>query len=195
MLVAVEEAVTEGLFEKDRGGARQHQIDIEPGIQHRLAIVHGDAGEAFQRQHTTRRASPIDLGHAIGGIALEVLGEFRRRGAFQPKVELHPAHGAKGLGYGQRLEAAQPGLAALDPFGDPEHQVEVAREGRLDAGPQHLDRNGLALGGNRVVDLGDGGGGDGFVLEGGEHDIDRLTQFARHHGPRKAARKGRQAVL
>ncbi len=43
----MEKAVAEGLFEKDRGGARQHQIDFEPGIEHRLAIVHGDAGQAF----------------------------------------------------------------------------------------------------------------------------------------------------
>ena len=39
------------------------------------------------------------------------------------------------------LQAAEARLGALDQLGHPVEEVEIAREGRLDAGPQHLHRD------------------------------------------------------
>ena len=195
MLVAVEKAVAEGLLEEDRRGAGQHQIDVEAGGQHRHAIVHADAGQALQGQHTAGRAPPIDLRHAIGGIPGKVLRQLGGGGRLEPQIDLDPHHGAEGLDHRQRLEAAQPGLAAFHPFGDPEHQVDIAGEGLLDAGPEDLDRHRLALGGDGVMHLGDGGGRDGRLVEGEEQRLQGLAELRLEDGHRFLARKRRQAIL
>ena len=76
MLVAVEEAVAEGLLEEDRRGAGQHQIDVDARGQHPRAVVHADPGQPLQGQRAPRRPPPIHLRHAIGGIPGEVLRQL-----------------------------------------------------------------------------------------------------------------------
>ena len=48
---------------------------------------------------------------------------------------------AKALTEFDRPQPAEARLGALDQLGHPVEEVEIAREGRLDAGPQHLDRD------------------------------------------------------
>ena len=156
-----------------------------PGGQHARAVVHADAGQPLQGQRRAassaanrpaardrwyrRRSSPP--------------ARRRRRASSRRSISTRH-HGAEGLDHRQRLEAAQPRLAALDPFGDPEHEVEIAGEGLLDAGPQDLDRDRLALGGDGVVHLGDGGGRDRRVVEAEEQRLQRLAELGLERWPR-----------
>ena len=64
-----------------------------------------------------------------------------------------------------RLQPAEARLGALDQFGDPVEEVEIALEGLLDARPQHLHRHVAAVGGHGEMHLGDRGGGDRHVVE------------------------------
>ena len=64
-----------------------------------------------------------------------------------------------------RLQAAEARLGALDQLGHPVEEVEVAREGLLDARPQHLDRDVAAVGGDGEMHLRDRGGGDRHIVE------------------------------
>ena len=75
-----------------------------------------------------------------------------------------------------RLQPAQLRPGPLDQPRQPQEQVEVAREGARDPGPQHLDRDLRALGRHREMHLRDRGGGD------------RRCRRRRRRGSRAAAR-------
>ena len=187
----MEEAVAKGLLEKDRRGAGERQIDVDARGQHPRAVVHADAGQPLQGERASRRPPPIHLGHAIGGIPGEILRQLGGGGGLQPEIDLDPDHGAEGLDHRQRLEAPQPRLAALDPFGDPGHEVDVPGEGLLDAGPEDLDRDRLALGGDGVVHLGDGGGRDRRFIKAEEQRLQGLAELRLEDGHGFLARKWR----
>ena len=73
-------------------------------------------------------------------------------------------------------------------------KLNIAAERRLDARPENLDGNRLAIARYRMVDLGDRGGGDGLVLEGGKELVERWTQRAGHGGAGLGGGKGGHTV-
>ena len=92
-------------------------------------------------------------------------------------------------------QAAGEGREDLDHAGGEVEGVHVAQEGALDAGAQHLDRDGLAGGAQRgAVDLRQRGGGD-RGLEVGEDGVERLGELVLDGGARLLHGKGRQLVL
>ena len=94
-----------------------------------------------------------------------------------------------------RPQPAGEGREELDHAGGEVEGVDVAQEGALDAGAQHLDRDHLAgLAQRGAVDLGERGGGD-RRLEVGEDRVDRLAELALDRGARLRHREGRQLVL
>ena len=200
VLVAVEEAVAEGLLEEDGGRLGQHLAQVVAGGQQRRAVVERYAADLTHGQHPARGALPIDGRGAVTGVFGEVVGQLRggRRLHAQVHLDAHrlleQAHG------GDRLEAAQARLRALDQPGQPVEQLQVALEGALDAGPQDLDRRFLrrlsVLGrGHRQVHLGDRGGRDRRVVEALEQLVERTAQLGLDGGAGLVARERRQPVL
>ena len=167
----MEEAVAEHLVEEGGGGLGEDGADIVAGGDERGAVVDADADDALQRQHALAGAPPVDARHAEIGIAGEILGELGGGGGFEPQIHLDAHRLGEGAHDLDRLQAAQARLGALDEAGEPEEEVDVAREGGGDAGAQDLDRDLLAVGGDGEMDLGDRGGGDRHVLEGGEEAL------------------------
>ncbi len=92
-------------------------------------------------------------------------------------------------------QAAQPRLSALDELGEPEEEVDVAREGGGDAGPEDLDGDVLAAGGDGEMNLGDRRGSDRRVVEGGEQGGERLTELGLDDGACVGSRERRQPIL
>ncbi len=138
---------------------------------------------------------PVDRWHAIGGVVAEVLGQLRRRCGLHAQVHLQAHLPLEEADHLIGLEAAQLRLAPLDQVGQPGEEFQVALEGGLDAGAQHLDGDRSALGGRREVNLRDRGGGDRLVLEAGEDVRQRLAQLGLDGALGLGGGKGRQAVL
>ena len=82
----------------------------------------------------------------------------------------------------------------LDALADPEEQVEVAVERRLDAGPQHLDGDLPALRVHGEVHLRDRGGGNRLFVEAAEQLFQRPVELVLDGRSDLVEREGRQAV-
>ena len=133
-------------------------------------------------------------GDAVGGIAGEILGQFRRRGGLEPQIHLHPHGRGERLDHVDRLQAPQLGLGALDQLRQPAHEVDVAGKGALDARAQHLDRDQSALDAvivacRGVVNLRDRRGRHRIVVEFGEQLADRTAQLGLDREPRLPPRE------
>ena len=195
MHVGVEEAVAEHLLEEALGRAREDLVGIEARRDQRGALVGGDPADPLERQHPARGALPVDPRHAEALVAREVLGELGGGGRLEAQVHLEPGPEREGLDHLDRLEAAEAGLEALDPGRDPGEEVDVAHHLALDAGPQDLDRDLLARGGDAEVHLGDRGRGDRPVVEAREQLGERPAELALDQLAGERAVERRQVVL
>ena len=149
----------------------------------------------LQGQHPLGGAVPIDAGDAEVRIAAEIVGQLGGGRRLHPQVHFQAAGALENLHHLGRAQADQAGLGAQAEGGQPIEQVDVAAEGMLDAGAQHLDRHFLA--GNRggEMDLGDRGGGDGVDVEAGKKLGQRLFELGLDDRHRLFAGEGGQAVL
>ena len=140
-------------------------VGIVAGGDDGVAVADRNAVDPLEREHALGGAVPVDGGRAIAGIVGEVLAQLLGGGGFHAQVHLDPHDVGEGAHRIDGLQPAEARLGALDQLGHPVEEVEVALEGRLDARPQHLDRDLAAVGGDGEMDLGDRGGGDRRVVE------------------------------
>ena len=189
MHVGMEEAVAEHLVEEGLGGLAHDDVGIVAGGDDGVAVADRDAVDPLLGHHPLRGAVPVDRRRAIVGIVAEVLAQLLRGGGFHAQVHLDPHHVGEGLDRFDRPQPAEARLGALDQLGHPVEEVEIAREGRLDAGPQDLDRDGAAVGRGGEVDLRDRGGGDRRVVEARVQRLDRLAELELDGAPRQLAGK------
>ena len=94
-------------------------------------------------------ALPIDLRHAKGRVAGEILAQFGGGRRLEAQIHLEPHRLRPGS---RRCRPASAGAAAARAArqgGEPGEQVEVAARRRGDARAQHLDRDLRAVGGRR----------------------------------------------
>ena len=193
--IGVKEAVAKHLVEDRAGRLFDNRVEVVAGGDQRLALVDGDALDAFEGQHAAGGAPPIDLGNAEALVSGKILAQLRGRRRLEAQVHLDRHR------LGQRphhLDRPQPPprrLQTLDQPGQPVEEVEVAGEGLRDARAQHLDRHLAALAGGGKVDLGDRGGGDGLVVEAAEQRIDRRAELVLDGGAGLRRGKRRQPVL
>ena len=193
MHVGMEEAVAEHLVEERLGAFAHDGVGIVAGRDDGVAVADRRADHALERQHAPRRAVPVDGGRAIVGIVGEVLVQLLGRRRLHAQIHLDPHHLGEGVDQLDGLQPAKARLGALDQLGHPVEEVEVALEGLLDAGPQHLDRDVAAVGGDGEMHLGDRGGGDRHVVEAGEQ-LGRRAVRARARwcaAPRRPENAGR----
>ncbi len=116
---------------------------------------------AVRRQSTVGHAEAAQLGRLILG---DVVGHLRDGGGLQPHVHLDLDRVRQRLDHGDGPQPPRRRMEALDLARGEEIAVEVALELLLDAGAQHLDGHVAAhtvVDHDRLVHLGDGGGGDG----------------------------------
>ncbi len=195
MHVGVEEAGADRLGEE-----RQHQPagergQVVPRGLERFDVGDLDAVDPFDRHHPPIGAVPVDRGDAIAFETAHRLGELGGRGCLAAQVELAigPA-----LEVGDRQPRAQPRCLAAERFemgSGPFVGRDVARQPLADAGTQHLDRDMLALGGDRAVDLRDRGRTDRNRVDLGVDRVDRRFEAARDLGANRFERHRRQVVL
>ena len=128
-------------------------------------------------------------------MTLHLLGQLGGRCRLAPQVKLARGPAAE---VGDDRAGSQPGCFAAQrlEMGDgPFIGFYVTGELLADAGPQHLYRDGAALGGHRTVDLRDGGGADGFLLDAGKKLFQRPVEARLDLAPDEVEGDGRQAVL
>ena len=154
--------------------------------------------DPLQGQHLARGAAPIDARHAKARIAGEILAELRGRGRLEAQIHLDAHRSAPRSRPPRRgLRRRKRGCERSASCGEPEEEVEIAGEGRRDAGAQHLDRD-LARPRcvTREMDLGDRGGCDRrSSSKRAEEFAERLAEIALDGGARLRAGKRRQTVL
>ena len=166
-----------------------------PGGEQGLPVVHGDTAQPAEGEHPLGGPLPIHRRHAVGGVVGEVGGELRSGRGLHAQVHLD-AHGlGEDVDRPDQPEAAKLGLGPLHEAHHRVEQLQVAGEGALDAGAQYLDRDLLALVGDREVDLRDRGGRDRLILEVLKHLGHGPVQLGLDRGARLRAREGRQAIL
>ena len=193
--IGVEEAVPEDLHEK--GGHRffQDRFGVVPDGGEGVPVIDADAVDPRRGQDAPSGALPIHLGHVKFRVVFEIFAELGGGGGLEAQVHLHFHRIGQGPHHLDGFQAAPFRARRLDQLGAPQEQVEVAGEGFLDAGAQHFDRHVAAVVGHREMDLGNGGGGDGHVVELREHFIERRAELVFDGGAGQGAAEGRQAVL
>ena len=190
----MEEAVAEHLVEERRGALAHHGIGI---VARRRQWRRG-------RRSACRRPAPASSRAARCGPSrwpARDRPDRRRNSRPAPRPPRPPCADPSRPAPRRRrrctefdgLQPAEARLGALDQLGHPVEEIEIAREGLLDTGPQHLHRDVAAVGGDGEMHLGDRGGGDRHVLELREQRVDRpakleLDRCARASAPGNAGR-------
>ncbi len=114
----------------------------------RRHLVDRNAADPFQGHHPARRALPIDGGDAEILVAHEIVGHLGGGGGLEAQIHfLHHRVGEGPHRLGQ-MQAPRRRHRALDHLGHPAEQLDIAGEFGLDAGPENLDGDHLALGGD-----------------------------------------------
>ena len=122
-------------------------VGIVAGGDDGVAVVDRHAVDPLLGHHALRGAVPVDRGRAVVGIVGEILAQLLRPRRPPCAGPSRPApRRRRPCTDLDRPQAAEARLGALDQLGHPVEEVEIAREGRLDAGPQHLDRDRPAVG-------------------------------------------------
>ncbi len=197
MHVGVEEAVPDRVAQEGLDHGPPERRHVVAGLDDGRAVVEADAVDPLARQHVAPGQLPDRLGHPEFRIVLDVLGQFREGGGFEPEIHLH------GDGAGERLHhradaGARPRAQGLDHPGHEAHRLDVAGEPLAHAGPHDLDRDhplgAVGLAQVRLVDLRDRGGGD-RLAERGEQLAERLAEGRFEDADRDLLREGRHPVL
>ena len=195
MHVTVKEAVAKHLVEEDGRRLLEDLVRVVAGLHQPFGLVDRQAVHSLEGGHAPGGTLPVDLRDSKARIVGAVLGQLRRSGGFEPEVHFPPRRGGED-GHGlDGSVAAKVRLGPLDQTGRPFEQVEILLDGLLDTRAQDLHRHGLAQGGFRQMHLGDGGGGDGLVLELAEQLGHGLLEFALYGLSGLAGGKRRQLVL
>ena len=195
MHVGMEEAVPEHLIEEGGGGLAQDFRGVQPHFLQRFQIVDPGAAHPLDGHDPRGGPAPVHGRDPEARIVGKIIGQLGRGGGLHAEVHFHLDGFGEQFDHLDRLQAADPGPVLFQQLGDPEEQVEVAGEPFLDIGPQDLDGDVLALGGNGEMHLGDGGGGDRFFLEAAEHLADGAFQLFFQHALGDGGGEGLQAVL
>ena len=151
-------------------------------------VADGNAIDPAGGQHILRHMVPADRRDDEAGIVLDILGHLGNRRRLEPQVQLQPGRAIEGL---DDLGRSQPARRAYQPLGEPRRGVEaldIGAEPRLDARPQHLDRNRARQAAcrpqARLVHLGD---------RCRRHRRRKLGQFARLAAQRRGENPGHQS--
>ncbi len=197
--VGVEEAVDDRLPQEGADQGCRERLAVVPGRNQRVAVVELDPVEPFERQDPARGSPPVDLRHMEVGLGDHILAQLRRGGGFALQVEL--AHGPLAeMGDDQPRPQPRSFTAGIfDMSRGPFIGFQRFGEFLLDAGPQNLDGDFAAFGGDRTVDLGDRGGADRLGVElaeqlverGLERGFDRLLDRREGGGGRSSWRRER----
>ena len=135
-----------------------------------------DPVEPFERQHAPRGPPPVDFGNVEAGLGDHIVAQLGRRGAFALEVELAPGPLLEMLDDEARAEPFEFAPGALDVERGPLVGFDRLGEFFLDPRAEHLDRDLAALGGDRMVDLGDRCGADGHLVEFAEQGFERSAE-------------------
>ena len=168
---------------------------VVPGGDQGVALVDGDALDPLQREHAAAGAPPVHRRHQEAGVLGEVLAQLGSRRGLEAEVHLHHHTLGEGADHLDRPQPAPGGQGPLGEFRHPVEELEIALQGALDAGPQDLDRDRLARGGDREMHLRDGGGGDGLVVEFAKERLKGCAELGFDDGARGLRVEGRQTVL
>ena len=144
---------------------------------------------------SARRVVPVDLGHEQERRVEEVAAQLRAVGRLAREVELVAD---RLLELGDDLARPQParvGRQALDQAGGGVHEREIVGDDGFDARPQHLHRDGRAVGQLREVDLRDRRARGGRPVELREHLVHRLAVAAVQRRDHLLGRERRHRVL
>ena len=165
MHVGMEEAVAHGMAKKGLHQARAERLQIVAGGAQGGMIGNRDAVDPFEREHAPRAPRPIDLRQAETFIVLGVLGHLGDGCGLHAEIHLDGDRLRERVDDGDRPKPPRARMEALDHARGEEIAVEIPLEALLDAGPEHLDGDGLQdtirhphLG---LVHLGDRGCGNG----------------------------------
>ena len=138
MHVGVEEAVAHGVLQESAHDREAERPAVEAGGVDPRDVGDGDAVDPLHGQHATRRALPVDLGHAEVGVVLDVLGHLGDGGGLEPQVHFDLGGVAQVVDDGDRLQAPRGRVKAFDLARGEVVAVEVAAEALLDAGAKDL---------------------------------------------------------
>ena len=174
--VGVEETVDHRLAEEGSNEDRGERRAIVPRRDQRFVVVELDPVEPFQREHAAGGSPPVDLRHMIAGLGDHILAQLGGGRALALQVEL-----ARGplleVGNDQaRPQALGFSAVALDVGRRPLVGLDRLVELFLDPRPKHFDRDLLAFGRDRAVNLGDGRGADRHFVELGEQAFERRAE-------------------
>ena len=195
MHVGVKKPVPQRVAQEHLQHARAQNAAVVPGGVDGFVVGQIDPLGPIHRHHPPRRQAPQDARHRDALVLFGIGREFRGRRGFQPQIQLALHDAVKMRDHIRGAQAARERGEDFHCSGREIERVNIAAEGPLDAGPQHLDRH-FALRSDRprAVDLRDGGGGDGLG-EFREQRVNAGTQLDRNLGPGHVGPEGGQLVL
>ena len=188
--IGMKEAVDHRLPQEGADQDRRQSLQIVPRLDQCLAVGVLDAVDPLERHHPARSAGPVDRRHVEAAFGDEILAKLGRRRRLAPQVQFPrgplPEMSDDRPGPEPRRLAAHPLDLRRRPFVGLERPGEIL----LDIRPEHLDRDEVALGGDRAVDLCDRGGADRLLVDMGEDflqgllqpQLDRLAHFLERSG-------------
>ena len=193
--VGMEEVVAEHLGEEYLHAAHAEHAQVYAGASQLVDMVHRYAVDALLYQHVPARVVPVDLGDVQHGAVLEVAPQQGAVGGLAHQVQL-VVDGL--LVLLDHLHRAQPaGLAGIAPrhARDGIQQRDVALDGLLDPGADHLDHHLAAVVQARGMHLRDRGGGQRPGVEFRKQLAHRCAQRLFDNRLGLCAGEGRHLVL
>ena len=176
MKIGVEEAIDHGLAQESAHQDRRQRLQIVPRFDQRPAVGELDAVDPFERHHSAGGPAPVDLRHEEAALGHQILAQLGGRGRFLAQVEL--AVGPLPEGGDDEARAKPRRLAShrFDLSCRPFIGFDGGGEILLDPGPQNLDRDQPAFGGDGAVDLGNRSGTDRVGIDLRKDLFNRLAE-------------------
>ena len=193
--VGVEKVVLEDLGEEDLDTPLSQQLHANALPAQGVGVAHRGAADALHHQHVLACQVPVDLGDVECLVVQEVAPQLGGVGGLAHQVELVEDGLLVLLDHFDRVQATAVLPVLFRQPRDGEEQVDVAPDGLLDVGAQHLDHDALAGLEPRRVDLGDGGRGERRLVELLQQRLHRLAEGLLDDGAGAFAGKGRNPVL
>ena len=151
--------------------------------------------DEFDGQHLARGQGPVHVGHVEVGKIRRGLGEPFHLGRFQGEIQFLDDGALELFADGNGIEDVHALHVFLQQEREVEHDLQIHLDKLFHARALDLHRHLFARLQFRLVDLGDGGGGDGRFAELPEQGLQRHAELRRHHGLGFRGRKGRHRVL